>query len=49
MRVTRRKLLGATSAVGTVGLANSLFHWSPFSEALAQTPEVVPAINGAVA
>ena len=39
MTLTRRQLLTTTGAVGSAGLATGLFQWSPFSKALAQTPE----------
>lgn len=38
MTLTRRNLLGAAGAVGSAGLAASLFPLGPFSRAIAQTP-----------
>ena len=38
MRLTRRNLLGATGALGSAGLAVSLFPLGPVARAIAQTP-----------
>ena len=38
MTLTRRQLLGTTGAIGSAGLATTLFQWTPLSSALAQTP-----------